>query len=145
MDDISDDTAVSLSQSEIDNEDIQDRIQARKFRSITFYGSGIVIILFLIGLFIWLVGFPFYDLIWRDGVALKAIGNFIASHSITGTIITLGIVILAAIPTTIGLALLRFSFNNGKGKSDEKDMPGVWLSLAKELADVVKDYLKGRK
>lgn len=29
MDDISDDTTTSLSQSEIDNEDIQDRSQAR--------------------------------------------------------------------------------------------------------------------
>ncbi|MFZ4217860.1 hypothetical protein ACEV6Q_08370 [Enterobacter ludwigii] len=145
MDDISDDTTTSLSQSEIDNEDIQDRIQARRFRSIVFYGSSIIIVLFLTGLFTWLVAFPFDDLIWHDGAALKSIGNFIASHAITGTIITLGIVILAALPTTMGLALLRFSFNSGKGKPDEKDMPGVWLSLAKELADVVKDYLKSRK
>ncbi len=49
MDDISDDTAVSLSQSEIDNEDIQDRIQARKFRSITFYGSVSLLSCFLSG------------------------------------------------------------------------------------------------
>ncbi|ECH6324965.1 hypothetical protein FP135_10685 [Salmonella enterica] len=51
------------------------------------------------------------------------------------------LVILAAVPTTLSLALLRFAFREKGDTKDEKDIPSIWLQMTKEIANIIKQYL----
>jgi len=142
MADVSDDAPITAITGDEATHELNERIQALRFRSIAFYGACSIVTAFLIALLYWLVYWPThsFDLHkFAGGVDdPKRYAEFIGQ---TKTLWVLGIVVLAAIPTTLALALLRFAF--GKNNQDEKanDIPSVWFSLAKEVVDVIKQYI----
>lgn len=125
------DTTSTISPQEL-NEDLLDRRCYRRFRNFAFWGACAVItsyfVAFLVALYFmgeWLHTQP--DLLLKDSWHLWLIC----------------LVILAAVPTTVLLALLRFAFKEKYDeKNDKKDLPGIWLQLAREITDVAKDYIR---
>jgi len=111
-DDVSDDSqTTSITASEATHE-INEQRQALRFRSIAFYGACAIVCAFLLALLYWLVVWPMTSLDlhkFAGGVEdPKKYADFISQTKILWTS---GIVVLAAIPTTLALALLRFAFN----------------------------------
>lgn len=141
MADVSDDSPTTAITAEEASQELSDKIQSRRFRSIAFYGACAIVCAFLFSLLYWLVWWPStaFDLKkFAGGVEdPKKYAEFISQAK---TLWTLGIVVLAAIPTTLALALLRFAFSKSS-KDDKEDIPSVWLSLAKEVVDVIKQYI----
>lgn len=143
--DISDDTLTSTITAQEKQSQFNTEQQRHHFRSVAFYGSCIIVVLFLLALLFWLVWWPIHSFDLHEfagGIEdPKKYAGFISQ---TKTLWTLGIVVLAAIPTTLALALLRFAFSSNDSKDKDSDIPSVWLSLAKEVADVMKDYIKSK-
>lgn len=142
MADVSDDAPITEITGDEATQELNERIQARRFRSIAFYGACGIVAAFLLALLYWLVYWPThsFDLHkFAGGVDdPKRYADFIAQ---TKTLWVMGIVVLSAIPTTLALALLRFAFGRGSQEEKGNDMPSVWLSLAKEVVDVIKQYI----
>lgn len=141
MADVSDDSqTTSITAGEATHE-INEQRQALRFRSIAFYGACAIVCAFLLALLYWLVVWPMTSLDlhkFAGGVEdPKKYADFISQTKILWTS---GIIVLAAIPTTLALALLRFAFSKSS-KEDKDDIPSVWLSLAKEVADIIKQYV----
>lgn len=141
MADVSDDSqTTSITAGEATHE-VNEQRQALRFRSIAFYGACAIVCAFLLALLYWLVVWPMTSLDlhkFAGGVEdPKKYADFISQTKILWTS---GIVVLAAIPTTLALALLRFAFSKSS-KEDKDDIPSVWLSLAKEVADIIKQYV----
>lgn len=143
-DEISDDPSTATITPEEVDQALAERKQVLRFKTAAFYGVSIFSSLYLAGLFFWLVVWPAYDLLWNGGENLRAFGVFFSSNPHAKILSGLIIVTLAAIPTTMALAMLRFTFGSGEEKRNGKDVPGVWMSLAKELIDVFKQYV-GKK
>lgn len=141
MADVSDDSQTTAITAGEASHELNERIQSLRFRSIAFYGACGVVCAFLLALLYWLVLWPIlsFDLHkFAGGVEdPKRYAEFISQ---TKVLWTSGIVVLAAIPTTLALALLRFAFSKSS-KDDKDDIPSVWLSLAKEVVDVIKQYI----
>ena len=146
-DDISDDQDATTTTIMIDevNLEIEEQKQAITFRNCAFYVTGIIIVLFFCAVLFWLLLFPlcFLDLHQFAG-GIKNPEAYTKFLSETKSFWILGIVVLSAIPTTLTLALLRFTFRKSKEKDKDDDVPGVWMSLIKEIVDVAKDYIKNR-
>ncbi|MCE2004069.1 hypothetical protein [Enterobacter asburiae] len=141
MADVSDDSPTTTITADEASQELSDRIQARRFKSIAFYGACFIVCAFLLALLYWLVWWPTTSLnLHKFAGGLDDPKRYAEFISQTKTLWTLGIVVLAAIPTTLALALLRFAFSKSS-KDDKEDIPSVWLSLAKEIVDVVKQYI----
>ncbi|CAM4127803.1 hypothetical protein RJ490_004536 [Pluralibacter gergoviae] len=140
--DISDDNLTSTITASEQQTQLNTALQQHRFRRVAFYGSCVIITLFLLALLFWLVWWPIHSFNLNE-IAGKEPNKYAEFVSQTKTLWSLGIVVLAAIPTTLALALLRFAFSKDS-KEKDSDVPGVWLSLVKELADVVKDYIKSK-
>ncbi|WP_158784744.1 hypothetical protein [Pantoea sp. BAV 3049] len=143
MADISDDKQTDAITPKESEAEIKDKNQERMFRYVAFYGACFIVFVFLGALLTWLVWWPFHSFnlnSFAGGIDKpERYAEFINQ---TKHLWVTGIVILAAIPTTLALALLRFTFSAKGDKEKTSDIPGVWLSLAKEVIEVVKDYIK---
>lgn len=141
MGDVSDDSQTTSITADEATHEVNEQKQALRFRSIAFYGACAIVCAFLLALLYWLVIWPMTSLDlhkFAGGVEdPKKYADFISQTKILWTS---GIVVLAAIPTTLALALLRFAFSKSS-KEDKDDIPSVWLSLAKEVADIIKQYV----
>lgn len=141
MADVSDDSQTTAITANEATHELNERIQSLRFKSIAFYGACAIVCAFLLALLYWLVWWPMTSLDlhkFAGGVDdPKRYADFISQTKILWTS---GIVVLAAIPTTLALALLRFAFSKSS-KDDKDDIPSVWLSLAKEVVDVIKQYI----
>ncbi|UIL53974.1 hypothetical protein LZU96_08625 [Pantoea agglomerans] len=141
MGDVSDDSQTTSITADEATHEVNEQKQALRFRSIAFYGACAIVCAFLLALLYWLVVWPMTSLDlhkFAGGVEdPKKYADFISQTKILWTS---GIVVLAAIPTTLALALLRFAFSKSS-KEDKDDIPSVWLSLAKEVADIIKQYV----
>ncbi len=132
MADLSDDelaeTTTEVTSAELD-EQLEDTRLARSFRKCSFWGACGFTAVYLLAFLVWacvlLRGFMRHPNFMDNG-----------NHLWTICLIT-----LAIIPTTMALALLRFAFKEQNEGKSEKDLPSVWLQLAKELADVIKQYI----
>jgi len=135
MADLSDDdlseVTTEVTSAELD-EHLEDIRLARKFRKWSFWGACAFTALYLLSFLIWacvlLRGFMRHPDFMDHG-----------NHLWTICLIT-----LAVIPTTMALALLRFAFREQDDSKGEKNLPSVWLQLAKEIADVIKQYVAKR-
>jgi len=144
MADVSDDETTTTITFEEAQDAFKDKQQARRFKSVAFYGACAIVCAFLVALLYWLVWWPSTSFDLHQFAGGIADPNKYASFiSQTKTIWGIGIITLAAIPTTLALALLRFAFG-ASAKNEKDDIPSVWLSLAKEVVDVIKQYI-GKK
>lgn len=140
MADISDDEPKTDISPEELSQDLKDRNQERRFRSLAFYVIGLFTIAFLLGLLYWLVYFPANNIseLLQKPDDLKKYADLISHAKI---FLIIGILILASIPTTLALALLRFAFSSKNNSNAGKDLPNIWFSFAKECLEVIKKYL----
>ncbi|WP_241609365.1 hypothetical protein [Rosenbergiella australiborealis] len=132
---MSEDAGLDTPTTSITSEELSERIAdiqlLRKFKKLSFWGACAFTALYLVGFFVW---------------ACVLLRGFMRHHDFLNQPSHLWVtclIILAVIPTTMALALLRFAFSEkNKGDSnDSKDMPSMWLQMAKEIADVIKDYI----
>ncbi|EBG4688069.1 hypothetical protein MXY01_003098 [Salmonella enterica] len=121
-DDLSKDNATLLP-AEL-SEELQDKILQRSFRKWAFWGAFSLVTAYFLALII---------AIW------VTLNRSFDNESWHVWLITL--VILAAVPTTLSLALLRFAFREKGDTKDEKDIPSIWLQMTKEIANIIKQYL----
>ncbi|EAA7556114.1 sugar porter family MFS transporter [Salmonella enterica subsp. enterica] len=122
-DDLSKDNA-TLSPAEL-SEELKDKILQRRFRQWAFWGAFSLVAAYFLALLI---------------VIIATLRHSFGSDE-TWHVWLITLVILAAVPTTLSLALLRFAFREKGDGKDENDIPSVWLQMAKEIADIVKQYL----
>lgn len=145
MADISDDTRTATILPTESEAEIKDKEQQRTFKNVAFYGACLIVVIFLAALLTWLVWWPFHSFnLTTFAGGIENPQKYAEFVNQTKHLWILGIVILAAIPTTLALALLRFTFSAKGDDSKANDVPGVWFSLAKEVIDVLKDYVKNK-
>lgn len=145
MADISDDRPTDLITPKESEADAKDKNQERMFKYVAFYGACLIVSIFLGALLLWLVWWPFHSFNLNNFAGgIDKPERYVGFINQTKHLWVTGIVILAAIPTTLALALLRFAFSSRREDDRSSDVPGVWLSLAKEVIEVVKDYVKSK-
>lgn len=129
--------AEDLSDDELSNEttvvtsqELQQRLKdaelERAFRKWSFWGIAVFTSAYLLCFLVWVC------ILLRGFIRHPSFMDY-GNH-----LWTLCLILLAVIPTTMALALLRFAFRENDERKKEKDIPSIWLQLAKEIADVVK-------
>lgn len=142
MADISDDAQTAAITPKESEAEIKDKEQERMFRNVSFYGACVIVVAFLISLLGWLVWWPWHSFdLSKFAGGVEDPQKYASFVNQTKSLWMVGIFILAAIPTTLALALLRFAFNRKSDNDKGIEVPGVWLSLAKEVIDVIKQYI----